>query len=68
MYARLWRARRRHHHIDAMLRDTAAGWELMFLRDDRVLLTWTFADRAAAVADADRRLGELVRAGWVRHW
>jgi hypothetical protein len=51
-----------------MLRDTAAGWELVFLHDDRMLVTWMFANREPAIADADRRLSELVRAGWTCHW
>jgi len=66
--ARLWRARWRHHHIDAMLCGSGAGWELTFLRDDRPLVVWKFGDRETAVADADRRLSELLRAGWTDHW
>jgi hypothetical protein len=66
--ARLWRARRRHDHIDAMLRHVAAGWDLIYLRGERPLVTLRFADRAAAVADADRRLRDLLRAGWNVHW
>ena len=66
---RLWRARRRHHHIDAVVSDdSVAGWELTFLYDDRPLITLTFADRDGAVAEADRRLGDLLRAGWNVHW
>lgn len=66
---RLWRARRRHHHIDAMLLDRAvACWDLTFLHDDHALMTWTFTDRESAVAEADRRLAELIRAGWNVHW
>lgn len=55
-------------HIDALLRDTPAGWDLIYLRGERALITLTFADRAAAVADADRRLSDLLRAGWNVHW
>jgi hypothetical protein len=66
---RLWRARRRHHHIDAMLLDRAVScWDLTFLHDDHALMTWTFTDRESAVAEADRRLAELIRAGWNVHW
>ena len=65
---RLWRARRRHHHIDAQLREATGGWELSFLHDDQPLLAWTFVDRATALADADRRLRDLLRVGWNVHW
>lgn len=68
LQARLWRARRRHHHIDATLHQTDAGWQLAFTRDDRPMVTWTFPDREAAVEDAQRRLAELQRAGWAVHW
>jgi hypothetical protein len=66
---RLWRARRLHHHIDALLVDGQAdGWELVFLHDDRPLMAWPFASRELATAEADRRLAELFRAGWNVHW
>jgi hypothetical protein len=68
LQSRLWRARRRHHHIDATLVDSGAGWQLTFLRDDKAMVVWAFPDRAAAVADADRRLSDLLRAGWNVHW
>jgi hypothetical protein len=65
---RLWRVRRRHDHIDAELGEDAGAWRLEFLRNDRRLLTWRFADRPAAEAEADRRLRDLQRAGWTLHW
>ena len=55
--------RRRQHHIDATVTKTAVGWALSFKRNDRPLLTWTFADRDLAVGDAERRLRDLLRAG-----
>jgi hypothetical protein len=65
---RLWRARRRHDHIDAELRQHADGWQLEFLRNERPLVRWKFADLSSARQEADRRLRELQRAGWTLHW
>lgn len=65
---RLWRARRRHHHIDALLHERGEMWELVFRYDDRRMLTWSFADRATALEDAMQRLRDLQRAGWSLHW
>jgi hypothetical protein len=65
---RLWRARRRHDHIDAVLRQEGTTWQLRFFRNDRLFLTWPYLDRTTAVAEAHRRLRELQRAGWTAHW
>jgi hypothetical protein len=65
---RLWRARRRHHHIDALLRERDGAWELVFRYDDRRMITWSFADGAMAREDAWHRLRDLQRAGWTAHW
>ena len=65
---RLWRARRRHHHIDAVLGTDAGGWAVEYLRDDRPLVTRDFSSEASARDDAAGRLKELQRAGWVVHW
>jgi hypothetical protein len=65
---RLWRARRRHHYIDALLRDSDAGSVLEFRRNGRSLVTWRFATREAASAEAMTRLRDLERAGWNTHW
>lgn len=65
---RIWRARRRHHYIDAVLRTRGAAWDLVFRYDDRPLMSWPFPDRAAAEGEAARRLRDLQRAGWTMHW
>ena len=65
---RLWRARRRHHHLDAILQRADAGWTLTFLYDNERLMAWSFDTREAGVAEADRRLRDLLRAGWNLHW
>jgi hypothetical protein len=67
-WKRLWRVRRRHHHIDAVVRETAAGCELAFYFGDRRLLTRDFPDRPSANKEADAHLRDLQRAGWGTHW
>jgi hypothetical protein len=67
-FERLWRVRRRHTHIDALLRRREDGCDLRFTRNDRVLITQEFPDRESASAAADVRLRELQRAGWTSHW
>jgi hypothetical protein len=64
----LWRARRRHHHIDAVLGVGTAGWAVEYFRDDRPLVTREFSDQELAREDASWRLRELQRVGWVVHW
>jgi hypothetical protein len=65
---RLWRVRRRHDHIDAVLSGAASAWTLEFLRNDTPFLAWRYPDRDSAVAEADLRLQGLLRAGWTAHW
>jgi hypothetical protein len=67
-FERIWRVRRRHAHIDALLRSRGVLWDLRFTRNDRVLVTQEFPDREAACAAAGARLRELQRAGWNMHW
>src|SRR5215510_12011214 len=65
---RLWRTRRRHDHIDAVLRDESSRWILEYTRNNRVLLTRPYPTEEAAREDAAARLKDLLRAGWVDHW
>jgi len=65
---RLWRARRRHDHIDAVLRRDGRAWLLLFLHNDRPMLGWRYPDDASARAEAAARLAALQRAGWNVHW
>jgi hypothetical protein len=66
--SRLWRARRRHDRIDAVLRRHGRWWELQYLHNDRLLLTRRFEASDGASAEAASRLRELRRAGWTDHW
>jgi hypothetical protein len=65
---RLWRLRKRHDHIDAILREVAGRWRLQFARNDRPLIVWDFASERDARDEAERKLKELERAGWNSHW
>jgi hypothetical protein len=65
---RLWRARRRHDHVDAVVAEAAGQWTLQFLLNDRLIVSWPFPTRDDAAAEADARLRDLQRAGWNTHW
>jgi hypothetical protein len=64
----LWRVRRRHDHIDAVLRVLETEWELEYRRNDRPMIAWRFEARADVDAEARSRLQALQRAGWTTHW
>jgi hypothetical protein len=64
----LWRARRRHDHIDAVLQRAGSEWVLHFSRNDRLMLSRPYGRQADARAEAAARLQDLERAGWVDHW
>ena len=65
---RLWRARRRHDHLDAIVAESAGGWTLQFVLNDRLIVSWPFPTRDDAAREADGRLRELQRVGWNTHW
>jgi hypothetical protein len=65
---RLWRARRRHDRIDAVLSKSASGWQLDFVRNERVIYSRRYDAEQPARDDAGVRLRELMRAGWIDHW
>ena len=65
---RLWRARRRHDHLDAIVAESAGGWTLEFVLNDRRIVSWPFPTRDDAAGAADARLRELQRVGWNTHW
>jgi hypothetical protein len=65
---RLWRARRRHVHIDAILERVGRSWVLRFLRNDRPLAALDYPDEGAARSAARVRLRQLEMAGWTDHW
>ncbi len=67
---RLWRVRKQHRHIDAILLtlDEVPAVELRYFRDDRLLFARRWPDREPAVAEAATKLKDLQRAGWTNHW
>lgn len=66
---RLWRVRKAHRSIDAVLQpDEAGGAEIQFFYDDELLYRRTWETRELALKEATIRLRELQRAGWTPHW
>ena len=67
---RVGRLRNNSTRLDARLSDGAeqAGVELQFFRDNTLISSRRWPSREEAMADADRQLRELQRAGWNTHW
>ena len=67
---RVWRLRKNSTWLDARLSDCtdATGVELQFFRDNALISARRWPSREEAMADADRQLRELQRAGWNTHW
>ena len=65
---RLWRARRQHDHIDAVLQSIGTITVLEYWRNDRLMVTRRYTAEDTARADAAAKLQELQRAGWIDHW
>jgi hypothetical protein len=65
---RLWRARRRHDRIDAVMSSIGTTWILEYWRNDRLMVTRRYDREAKARSEAEARLAELLRVGWIDHW
>jgi hypothetical protein len=67
---RVWRLRKNSTWLDARLTESAEepGVELRFFRDNTLISARRWPTREDAMADADRQLRELQRAGWNTHW
>ena len=67
---RVWRVRKNSTWLDARLEDggDTNGVELQFFRDNTLISARRWPCREDAIADADRQLRELQRAGWNTHW
>ena len=66
---RLWRLRKRNHHVDADV--TRAGShevELRFSYDGRTMLVRRCRTNRSARARATEKRKELELAGWTEHW
>ena len=65
---RLWRARKRHDHLDAILSPGHSGWELRYVLNRQLLLRRSYTSEAEARMAADATLRELQLVGWTIHW
>ena len=66
---RIWRLRKNSTWLDARIEPGAdSGVELQFFRDHALIASRRWPSREEAMADADRQLRELQRAGWNTHW
>jgi hypothetical protein len=66
---RVWRLRKLHQAIDAVLtEETRDGVALQFLLNGEVLYARRWPARTDALADAAARRAELERGGWMPHW
>jgi hypothetical protein len=67
---RVWRLRKNSTWLDARLTDCADSTEveLQFFRDNTLISARRWPSREDAIADAERQLRELQRAGWNSHW
>ncbi len=66
---RLWRLRKLHQAIDAMLADAGdGGTRLQVLLNGEVMYTRHWPTRAPALEEAAGRRAELEREGWMPHW
>jgi hypothetical protein len=67
---RLWRLRKRHQHVDALLRAVAGvgDVELCYLFNGEAAYRRRWPTRALAVQEAAEKRAELEREGWVFHW
>ena len=65
---RLWRARKRHDAIDAILEVRDDDVRVTLLLNQRRLWRAEFETEEAAKAAANAKLKDLQRAGWNVHW
>ena len=65
---RIWRLRKRHHQVDALLREHEDGAEVQFLYDGTLTYGRHWPGREAALAHAAEKRAELERSGWTMHW
>lgn len=67
---RVWRLRKNSTWLDARIDDSTGGdgVELQFFRDHTLISARRWPSRGDAVADAERQLRDLQRAGWNIHW
>jgi hypothetical protein len=68
---RIWRLRKQHQQVDALLREDAggpAGVEIRFLYNGELTYARRWATRDDALSEANAKRAELEREGWTAHW
>ena len=67
---RVWRLRKNSTWLDARIDEASStdGVELQFFRDNTLISARRWPSRDEAIADAERQLRDLQRAGWNTHW
>lgn len=66
---RIWRLRKQHHAVDALLREARAGaFCVQFLYDGMLTYERRWPTRELALAEAADKRAELERSGWMSHW
>jgi len=65
---RVWRVRKNHTSIDAILTDRDGGVEIQYFFGGEPVVSQRWPTRQLALTDAAARLRDLQRAGWTTHW
>jgi hypothetical protein len=65
---RLWRLRKLHQHVDAVLADRKGTVELRFFYNGELVYTRRTMARDRAFLEAEEKRAELERDGWTAHW
>ena len=65
---RLWRLRKLHQSIDAVLVNEGEDVELRFLLNGELIHSRRGLARVAALEAAAARRADLEREGWMAHW
>jgi hypothetical protein len=65
---RVWRLRKLHQHVDAVLQHDAAGVDLGYFYNGKLAYTRRLTTRDQAMREAHEKRAELEREGWTAHW
>jgi hypothetical protein len=65
---RIWRLRKLHQHVDAVVQIGDAGVELRFFYNGELAYRRCWMTRDQAMRAAREKRAELEREGWTAHW
>jgi hypothetical protein len=65
---RIWRLRKLHQHVDAVLQHNDAGIDLRYFYNGALAYTRRWTTRDQAMREAHEKRAELEREGWTAHW